>query len=1180
MRIARLDLIRYGKFTDRRIEFGPAPAGSPDLHIVYGPNEAGKSTLFSAWLDLLFGIEQRSAYGFLHPYATMRIGGALEASGWRETVARLKRQQNSLVNAEDQPLPDTLLTGVLGGLDRAGYQKMFSLDDISLEEGGEAILKSEGELGRLLFQASSGLSDTAAVLEQLRARADQFFRPQARKHRLAEMKAELETIRAEQAELDVSWRDYAAIRKARDQRAREHDEASRRLADLRRQAEAVRVELEALPLLARLSALRQAMAAHAAEPAPPREWQERLPQLMREAAELDAESRRLSLEEERLIAERDALATDNEGLALGAALKTLADSELEARYRTAERDLASRLAERTRIEAEMAELTREIGLDAETPPRRLLLPQATAARLERLALARSGLEERLAAAAQETRRARALRETRLAEVEQAPSAPDPAILAALASALTEARRSDSITRRASAERRRSEAEVMKAAALVRLDLAEDDARDLLRRAPLQPETLADLRRRYDSIAERITRLASEVEALERSQAEEQARRASLASGEGEIDDDAAARLTAERTTLWRAHLDRLDRTSAARFEAAMVAVDAQAAARLAAADRVAALRSLDRTLAGNGARLSGLRAELERARQESNALTSEAARLAAALGLGPDRGEAATLDEIGIRQARLLEFSTLVDDEQMARAESAAAIAAETAAAATLAGTFQLLGDPALSDLAAAGHLAPVIALAEKRLESLEGARLGAQRRTEALAAAEAELIARASAEEAARRELTDWQDEWQAAGRGTWLQQLAASTPGIDTGAAGHGPGPALSTLLARIAPLQRLAERHADLTHRVDSMRADREAFLAAVLALDPSAAASEAMGEGRDADPLVRLLALTARHEEARRARDAKAQVTARLTALRLDRDALTARRLHHDAAVAQLSAFFGRADLAGIAEAMDRAREQADLAGRIAETGLDLATRLDVDSVEEAEARLAVVDTLELNARASGLSADIAAVEAEVRDAYAGLREEERRLAGVDRGDAVAALETRRATLLVAMEREARAYLALKSGTGAVDMALRLYRERHRSAMLKAASDAFSAITGGEYSGLASQADSGRERLIAVPAAGGSKLAADLSKGTRFQLYLALRIAGYREVAASRETLPFIADDIMETFDDARAGRTFALLGDMARVGQVIYLTHHEHLCDIAREACPGVSLHRL
>ena len=67
MRLNRLDLTRYGKFTDHSIDFGSAAAGGCDLHIVYGPNEAGKSTLFSAWLDLLFGIGAQSSYNFLHP---------------------------------------------------------------------------------------------------------------------------------------------------------------------------------------------------------------------------------------------------------------------------------------------------------------------------------------------------------------------------------------------------------------------------------------------------------------------------------------------------------------------------------------------------------------------------------------------------------------------------------------------------------------------------------------------------------------------------------------------------------------------------------------------------------------------------------------------------------------------------------------------------------------------------------------------------------------------------------------------------------------------------------------------------------------------------------------------------------------------------------------------------------
>ena len=84
----------------------------------------------------------------------------------------------------------------------------------------------------------------------------------------------------------------------------------------------------------------------------------------------------------------------------------------------------------------------------------------------------------------------------------------------------------------------------------------------------------------------------------------------------------------------------------------------------------------------------------------------------------------------------------------------------------------------------------------------------------------------------------------------------------------------------------------------------------------------------------------------------------------------------------------------------------------------------------------------------------------------------------------------------------------------------------------------------------------------------------EVVSQLSKGTRFQLYLALRVAGYHEFAQTHPTVPFIADDIMETFDDFRAEEAFRLFDQMANVGQVIYLTHHQHLLDIVRKVCPG------
>ncbi len=51
MRLRRLDLTRYGMFTAYRVDFGERRQGEPNLHIVYGPNEAGKSTALAAFLD-------------------------------------------------------------------------------------------------------------------------------------------------------------------------------------------------------------------------------------------------------------------------------------------------------------------------------------------------------------------------------------------------------------------------------------------------------------------------------------------------------------------------------------------------------------------------------------------------------------------------------------------------------------------------------------------------------------------------------------------------------------------------------------------------------------------------------------------------------------------------------------------------------------------------------------------------------------------------------------------------------------------------------------------------------------------------------------------------------------------------------------------------------------------------
>ena len=171
MRIRELKLIRYGKFTDRRIEL---PGGEQDIHLIVGPNEAGKSTVRSAIGDWLFGIPARTTFAFLHPMPELRIGGEIEGAagtdGERSALAfeRTKGNKNTLRTLQDDPMQESILQAWLGGLDAAAFNRMYALDHPTLVEGGAGILSASDDLGRMLFQSASGMEHLGRLLQQLK----------------------------------------------------------------------------------------------------------------------------------------------------------------------------------------------------------------------------------------------------------------------------------------------------------------------------------------------------------------------------------------------------------------------------------------------------------------------------------------------------------------------------------------------------------------------------------------------------------------------------------------------------------------------------------------------------------------------------------------------------------------------------------------------------------------------------------------------------------------------------------------------------------------------------------------------------------------------------------------------------------------------------------------------------
>jgi uncharacterized protein YhaN len=1156
MRLDRLDLVRYGKFTDRSLDFGSVRPGKPDFHLVHGPNEAGKSTLFSAYLDLLFGIEKSSAYGFLHPYSLMRVGGRLSIGGEHHDAYRLKRNQASLVSVDDRPLPDTLFASVLGGMDRNAYRTMFSLDDESIEKGGEDILKSEGELGSMLFSASSGLSDMATGLAALKLEADEFYRPSGRKHGLSTLKAEIEALASERKALDVAARDYGVLVRERDAAAHRHEEATAARSGMRAALAQVERCLSALPYLRRLRALRAELGAFDLGDSPPMAWRALSGELAREEAEITARAARVEAERERHVDERAALSEDAAVIAAEADIAALAGSALEARFRTAAMDLSSREAERDRVVATIGAGIAALGLPPDADPAETLLPPGLGEKLAALLSRRTALVERSEAALREraeAEKALAAAGSKAGAVSDEDAGKEEALLFNLGAVLRAARSGDLLARLREVRRLAALARQEADSAMTRLAPWSGTAAVLEGLAVPTAADLETLRKRHDAAAEALHRQQEQAAALELDVKSATATLEALQLTTGATGEERAGQLRAIREGAWQRHLTVLDSESAASFEHAMRADDRAGDARLRNADRLSELRILERTAAEGAARLKTLGGEVARLEQVRAEIAAVVASLAGSLGL-PEETPLAEMS------AWLERRSLALDKLGSLAQQKIEADLVETEVRALLTRFDTLLGGKADGDVA----VDEALFIAEDRLEAVKVARTQRLAAVEHVARAQADVETRRKTAEEAASALAAWQDAWDNAIAGSWLAtEKAPAEP------------ERLAPLLPTLQTLAQNVERRRDFDHRIAGMRRDQQEYGNHARRL------AERLSEPFQAeDPLYTVAALAQRLAAAKIVHERGEAIDKALARLDEEERALDERRAILASRLAEIFAFLGCDSLAEADLLLEAYRKRNDVRGRVEDAARDLVQQMRTETVDEAEALLSAVDDDQLAGERADLSAQLEGLDRAVEEQHLARARAQEALSRVAGSDEAAVLEERRRTALIELAEKSRRYLATRAGILAAEQALRLYRERHRSAMMERASRTFHDITGGEYAGLSTMLEKDGEYLVVNAASGGSKLAKDLSKGTRFQLYLALRVAGYHEIAASREIAPFIADDIMETFDDRRALNALRVMGEMAKGGQVIYLTHHQHLRDLALEACPDVTLHEL
>ncbi len=138
----------------------------------------------------------------------------------------------------------------------------------------------------------------------------------------------------------------------------------------------------------------------------------------------------------------------------------------------------------------------------------------------------------------------------------------------------------------------------------------------------------------------------------------------------------------------------------------------------------------------------------------------------------------------------------------------------------------------------------------------------------------------------------------------------------------------------------------------------------------------------------------------------------------------------------------------------------------------------------------------------------------------------------------------------------------------------DLAKRVYEEERQPEVLRLASGYFATMTGNAYTRVL--APLGEIDLQVEAAGSGNRKGPEaLSRGTKEQLYLAMRLALASVYAEQLVAIPLVADDILVNFDDERAEATAALLGTFAANGhQVLAFTCHRRLADVFAAQAPS------
>ena len=1138
MRFLTLDLRAFGPFD------APKPldlsGGSRGLHLVVGPNEAGKSTTLRAIRHLLFDFPTQTDDNHVHRYDKLRLAAILRGERGEELAFVRRKGKTKLWTFDDaEPIASNALAPLLGPVDEAKFVDLFSMSHAELVAGGQMIVKGQGNLGSILFAAGSGLAKIDEVRKGLEAEVEALFKPAGKNPTINVVLAEWKLARETAEESMLATADWVALDKTLGdlvgQKAKADAEVRRVEGEIRR-LERIK---GALPILGQLDQKREELAGFGEARVLAEGFSEMRSRaqtacaVARQAREAAEAALGVVGEELRSCGPRDSILDEAEAIGrarddLGVYRKALASGPVEAaKLATLEADTL----------AKVQEIHPGASPDDPTPA------QATQGLKGRIRDAEAELAG-LRADAKKTRDEVAHLVASLPKG-PGPLPPEAARLArTLESTLKRARDEgdlESLLATAKVELEKKESQV--AVELASLSLWSGSLDDLEALALPSTETIARFGQRIDETVASVKRLKvdlakleKESRALERDDARD--RESGLVAPTEQ--DLASAREGRDRAwqTIRAAWLNSQDPVNPAAladtFEGSIRDADDVADRLRREAEAVARQenrrwrrRELAEEIAV--AREVGANADLERAEADASWLAHWEP-----LGIAP-LPPAEMKTWIAIDRPKLVNQAQALRDLRIDLAQKAAAIQAWKG---ELDATLLALGEPSASPAESLAALLGRSSLAVERVDheaSLATAR-------GAMAGAEAAL------------------DAWKARWSGT------VAPLGLD----GEATTTQAAEVIDRIEELDRSIRERDKHRAKLEKDRQGEAQYEAEVRDL-----ATRLGGSIPNAPTESTARALVARLELAQGAEVRRAEMLKRQADETAKLEGAIGEVRHAEATLEILRVEAGCDAVEGLVEAERRSVEIQDLRKDLASLEGQLATLAGPIPVSRLRDEASQVDPESLEALIAEVSDQFAPLEQDRDRLNREIGATEQKLAGMDGGPAAADAQQRVEEQVSRLTAEVDRYARVRLASAVLREAVERHREANQGPVLERAGALFRTLTLGSFVGLRAETDEkGQPALVGLRDDGQTALNVEgMSEGTADQLYLALRLASLRTHLDAHDPMPLVLDDILVNFDDARSVAALQVLADLSASTQVLFFTHHAHLATLALNHLP-------